>query len=113
MRLDQWLWAVRVYKTRSLAAHVIRSGDVLVGEAPAKASHEVRMGEVIRAQTGTRVRVLRVLGIPPSRVGAKLVSEYAEELPAPEPRSERPLKPLFPSLAGLFTPEPRDRGAHG
>lgn len=85
MRLDQWLWAVRLYKSRSLAVEAIRSGRVTVNGAPTKPAHETKPGEVVVAQMPFIARTLRVLGLPGSRVGAKLVSEYAEELtPAEE-----------------------------
>ena len=83
MRLDQWLWAVRLYKSRSLAVEAIRSGRVLVNGAPTKPAHESKAGEVVEAQMPFITRTLKVLGIPPSRVAAKLVGAYAEELTPP------------------------------
>ena len=50
MRLDQWLWAVRVYKTRTLAAGAIRSGHVRIQDLPAKPAREVHPGEVVVVQ---------------------------------------------------------------
>lgn len=79
MRLDQWLWAVRLFKSRTLAAEAIRTGRVTVADAPAKASHEVRSGEVIAIRWPPIVRTFDVLGAPRSRVGAGLVPEYMRE----------------------------------
>jgi ribosome-associated heat shock protein Hsp15 len=108
MRLDQWLWAVRVYKSRTLAPDAIKAGQVRVNGHEMKASHEVRAGEVVAARVGTLNRTLRVLGAPPSRIGAKLVPEYAEDLTPQEEyarqREERVLPPVFPSLSGVFRP---------
>src|SRR4051794_16937618 len=111
MRLDQWLWAVRVFKTRSLAAEAIRTGQVHLGDQPTKAAHEVRVGEVIIVQRGPAQRTFHVEGIPVHRVGAKRVPEFMKELTSDEERqkmrNDRVLRPLFPSLRGVFTPEPR------
>lgn len=97
MRLDVWLWAVRAYKTRALAANAIKSGKVLVGGVPTKTHHRVREGEelVLRVETDVAVwsRVLCVLDVPPSRVGAKLVAQYAEDRTAPEEIEKAKLRP--------------------
>lgn len=97
MRLDVWLWAVRAYKTRALAAHAIKNGRVLIGGVPTKTHHRVREGEelVVRVETEVTVwsRTLCVLGIPPSRVGAKLVAQYAEDRTAPEEIEKAKFRP--------------------
>ena len=109
MRIDQWLWTVRVYKSRTLAADAIKAGKVQVNGKMVKASHEVRPGELVTVLVGPVQKSLRVIGIPESRVGAKLVPEFAEDLTPPEEyskkHSERVLRPVFPSLSGLFRPE--------
>lgn len=118
MRLDQWLWAIRVYKSRTLAADAIKAGRVRANGHEVKPSHEVRQGEVIAANIGPMQRTLRVIGTPDSRVGAKLVPDFAEDLTPPEEyekqRTERVLRPVFPSLSGIFKPEPppRDQEDH-
>ena len=84
MRLDQWLWAVRVFKTRSLSADAIKGGRVKVNGAATKPAHEVKPGELVVARIDIITRTLRAIGAPPSRVGAKLVPQFAEELTPPE-----------------------------
>lgn len=88
MRLDQWLWAVRLFKSRSLAVEAIRGGKVTVNGEATKPAHEAKPGELIVAQMPFITRTLKVLGMPASRVGAKLVGEYAEEL-TPEEEFEK------------------------
>ena len=84
MRLDQWLWAVRLYRTRTLATTSIRDGLVTVnGKAP-KPSHEIRPGQTVAARTGDLTRTYLVLGSPPSRVGAPKVAEFATDQTPPE-----------------------------
>jgi len=84
MRLDQWLWAVRLFKTRNLAVEAIKGGHVKVNGVATKPAHEAKPGELVRARIGIMTRTLRVLDAPRSRVGAKLVSQFAEELTPPE-----------------------------
>jgi len=84
MRLDQWLWAVRLFKTRSLAVEAIKGGHVKVNGEATKPAHEVKPGELVTARIGIMTRTLRVLDAPRSRVGAKLVAQFAEDLTPPE-----------------------------
>ena len=84
MRLDQWLWAVRVFKTRSLAVAAIKGGHAKINGVNTKPAHEARAGEVVTVRIGVMTRTLRVIGAPPSRVAGKLVAQYAEELTPPE-----------------------------
>ncbi|MFM7102964.1 MAG: RNA-binding S4 domain-containing protein [Verrucomicrobiota bacterium] len=86
MRLDVWLWSVRVFRSRGLAVEAIRGGRVQVGGLPAKPAREVRPGETVTADTGVLRRVLQVVGCPPSRVGAARVAEFATDLTPPEER---------------------------
>lgn len=88
MRLDVWLWAVRAFKTRGLSLDAIKAGAVEVDGQSCKPARAVRVGEcvTIRVDSGFAVwtRTLRVLGTPASRVGAKLVPQFAEDLTSPE-----------------------------
>src|SRR5436190_23990333 len=84
VRIDKWLWAVRLYKTRTLAADACRRGDVLVNEQPAKPSRDVRIGEIISAKTGHITRTVRVTGLIEKRVSAPVAAQNAEDLTPPE-----------------------------
>ncbi len=87
-RLDKWLWAVRLFKTRGLAADAIRAGSVEINARPAKPAREVQAGETVTVQQGLVLRTLRVVGTPVSRVGAKLVPDYCTDL-TPESEYEK------------------------
>ncbi len=102
MRLDQWLWAVRVYKTRTNATEAIKAGHVTVNELAAKPAREVRALDLIVARVGDITRTVRVVAMPPSRVSAKLVAEFAEDLTPPEEYAKR-REPSF--LAPVFRPQ--------
>ena len=84
-RLDKWLWSVRVYKTRPLATDACRAGKVLVGELEAKPGRHVHGGEIITVRTGAATRTLKVLAMPRSRLAAKQLPEFMQDLtPAAE-----------------------------
>lgn len=84
VRLDKWLWAVRLYKSRSLATAACQAGHVKVAGQRVKPSRPVRVGDVITALTGAVQRTVRVLGLLEQRVGAKLVPQFMEDLTPPE-----------------------------
>ena len=79
-RIDKWLWAVRLFKTRTLAATACRNSQVKIGDQTVKASRDVRVGDVIRVKVGGVQRTVKVVGFPASRVGSKMVAEFLEDL---------------------------------
>jgi ribosome-associated heat shock protein Hsp15 len=116
VRLDKWLWAVRVYKTRSVAASACRNGRVTIAGVPAKASREVKINDVILAQNGVMTHTVKVLGLVDRRVGAAVAKEFAEDLtPASEYEKlkQSMLPPLFHRLKGAGRPTKKDRRALG
>lgn len=84
VRLDKWLWAVRLYKSRSLATAACQAGHVKIAGQSVKPSRPVRVGDVITALTGPVQRTVRVLGLLEQRVGAKLVPQFMQDLTPPE-----------------------------
>ena len=83
-RLDKWLWSVRAYKTRALAAEACRLGRVTVDGREAKAAASVRPGQVIEARQGIVSRRLVVVGLPRGRQGASKVGDFARDETPPE-----------------------------
>ncbi len=84
-RLDKWLWSVRVFKTRPLATDACRAGKVLIGELEAKPGRDVHAGEIVTVRVGALTRTLKVVAMPKSRVAAKQLPEFLEDLtPAAE-----------------------------
>ncbi|HEY2573306.1 MAG TPA: RNA-binding S4 domain-containing protein, partial [Verrucomicrobiaceae bacterium] len=84
VRVDKWLWAVRLYKSRSLASEACDAGHVKIGGARVKPSRRVRAGEVITALAGRVQRTMKVTGTPDQRVGARWVNQFLEDLTPPE-----------------------------
>ncbi len=80
MRIDKYLWSVRLFKTRSLAADACKCGKVQVGGTNIKPSRTVAEGDVFEVRKVPVIYKYRVKKLLPSRVGAKLVSEYLQDL---------------------------------
>jgi len=112
MRLDQWIWAVRLFKTRALAATAIKGGHVKVNGSATKPAHEVKPDELVTARTGIMTRTLRALDTPPSRVSAKLVGQFAADLTPPEEfdkQRESAIRPPGIRPKGAGRPTKRER----
>lgn len=76
VRIDKFLWAVRVFKTRALSAEACRKGKILVKDQAVKASYSVKVGDHIFVQKPPVTYSYKVLELIGKRVGAKLVSTY-------------------------------------
>jgi ribosome-associated heat shock protein Hsp15 len=79
VRIDKWLWAVRLYRSRSQATAACQGGHVKILGANVKPSRDVRVGEVLTAQVGGVLRTVKVLNLLARRVGAKRVPDYLED----------------------------------
>lgn len=84
MRIDKYLWCIRLYKTRSIATEAIKKGHVSVNNQQAKASREVFAGDKISVRKDQINYQYSVLDLPPNRVGAKLVDMYRKDETPPE-----------------------------
>ncbi len=84
MRLDKWLWAARLYKTRGLAVEFIEKGRVQVNGQPAKRARELHVGDLLALRQGAQgeiARELRVLGLSEMRGPAPVAQQLYEETP--------------------------------
>ena len=79
VRIDKWLWAVRIYKTRSDAASACRASAVRINGAIAKPASQLRIGDSVSARNKAITRTLRVVRITEKRVSASLAGEYSED----------------------------------
>ncbi|KAF0646383.1 RNA-binding S4 domain-containing protein [Streptomyces fradiae] len=99
-RVDSWIWAVRLTKTRSQAATACRAGHVRVNGDRAKPAQTVKPGDEVRVFHAGRERIVEVRQVLPKRVGAPVAAEaYTDRTPPPPPREQV-------AVAGV-----RDRGA--
>lgn len=114
VRVDKWLWAVRIYKTRTVAAAACRNGRVTIKGQPVKPSREVKIDDLILAQNGDVTKTVKVLALLDHRVGAQSVKEFAEDLTPPseyQKPKEPYLEPLFYRPKGAGRPTKKDRRA--
>ena len=102
VRIDQWLHAVRITKTRSDAAAACRGGHVRINGEAAKPSSRVKVGDHVEARVNQRERIVDVLKVITTRVGAAIAAGCFDDRSPPPPEQGDTLQPLFAV---------RDRGA--
>lgn len=111
-RLDRWLWALRVYKTRPLATEDCRRGAVDIGGVTAKPARPLHAGDVVTVRQEGMTRTLQVIAVPKSRIGAKLVKEFCTDLTPPaefERLRERGLQRVLMRDKGSGRPTKKER----
>jgi ribosome-associated heat shock protein Hsp15 len=87
VRVDVWLHAVRLFKTRSAASTAVKGGKIKVDGEPVKPSHKLRTGETITFREPGRERIIEVTGLLDKRVGYPVaVKHYVDHSPEPVPR---------------------------
>lgn len=80
VRIDKWMWAVRLFKTRSLAADACKKGKVQMSGTNVKASRNVKVGDVIQIKRPPVVYSFKILALSENRMGAKLVPDFMENV---------------------------------
>lgn len=108
VRIDVWLWAVRMYKTRSNATTAIRGGHVRVGGEHVKPAYKVKIGEEVRVRISGFDRILSVKKLLLKRVGAPLAAEAYEDRTPPRPPREF-YAPIVTRDRGSGRPTKRER----
>ena len=83
-RIDKWLWAARIFKTRSLAADACKNGRVSIGNVNVKPSHMVKVGETVKVRKPPVTYSFKILQTIEQRVGAKLIPEIYENVTTPD-----------------------------
>jgi len=97
VRIDKWLWAVRLYKTRSQATAAIDEGKVKMNDLPLKPAHVTKVGEVYQIRHQHIVLTIKVKALLEKRIGAPLVKEYLEDLTPEEERNKQREVYFFPT----------------
>ncbi len=107
-RVDKWLWAVRLYKTRSDATEACRAGHVKVNETSAKPAMLVRPGDTVRARNVSGEHIVLVTGLIEKRASAPVAATcYIDHTPPPAPAGT--VAPNFDRERGAGRPTKRDR----
>ena len=83
-RIDKWLWAARIFKTRSIAADACKNGRVTVNNVNVKPSHMVKVGETVCVRKPPITYSFKILKTIEQRVGAKLIPEIYENVTTPD-----------------------------
>ena len=112
MRIDKYLWCVRLFKTRALASESLRNERVLIDDVAAKPSREVKMGESFILKRHGYEEQYAVVDIPKSRVSAKLVSNYLANNTRQEELDKKEFLQMAKNLGrarGLGRPTKKDR----
>lgn len=79
-RVDKWLWAMRVFKTRTIATDACKKGRVMIGGSAVKPSRTIKPGDIIDVRKPPITYSFRVKAVTGNRLGAKLVPEYLENI---------------------------------
>jgi len=103
VRIDKWLWAVRIFKTRSLAAEACKKGKVLIAGVQVKPSRNVKVGDVIGLKRNPVLYSFKVLALAENRMNAKLVPGFMENVTTPDQLE-------LIELARIAAQNNRDRG---
>ena len=85
VRIDKWIWAVRIFKTRTIAAEACKKGRVMINDVIAKPARMVKVDDVVKVRKPPVTYSFRVKALTENRLGAKLVPDYMENI---TPKSE-------------------------
>ena len=84
VRIDKWMWATRIFKTRTIAAEACKKGRIMIGGVTIKPSRMIKVGDVIQVRKPPITYSFKVLALAENRMGAKLVPQYLENVTPPE-----------------------------
>ncbi|MDD2313573.1 MAG: RNA-binding S4 domain-containing protein [Proteiniphilum sp.] len=84
VRIDKWLWAVRIFKTRTIAVEACKKGRVMIDDVTIKPSRNVRAGDVIQVRKPPVTYSFKVLALADKRMGAKMVPQFMENVTSPD-----------------------------
>lgn len=79
-RIDKWLWAMRIFKTRTISTEACKKGRISVGDVVVKPSRTIKVGDIINVRKPPITYSFRVKALAENRLGAKLVPEYLENI---------------------------------
>jgi ribosome-associated heat shock protein Hsp15 len=84
IRIDKWMWATRIFKTRTIAVEACKKNRVMVNDIPAKPSRMIKAGDIIQVRKPPVTYSFQVIDLTANRVGSKLVPNYLENITPPE-----------------------------
>ncbi|MCD8042623.1 MAG: RNA-binding S4 domain-containing protein [Tannerellaceae bacterium] len=84
VRIDKWMWATRIFKTRTIASDACKKNRVMIGGVNVKPSRMIKVGDIIQVRKPPITYSFKVLAVTERRMGAKLVPEYLENVTTPD-----------------------------
>ena len=112
IRIDKFLWAVRLFKTRSIAAEACKKGKVLINNQPVKSSRLIKVEDEISIKVPPITRTYKILGLAEKRMGAKLTPDFITDITSQEQLDILELSKLASNLGrdrGMGRPTKKDR----
>ena len=112
LRIDKYLWAIRIFKTRTLASEACKAGRVKLDNQNIKPAHEVKVGEIYQVSKGPDRKVVKVTGLLENRVDAKTAVNFYEDItPVEQTQSFKSMfhAPMLKRDRGTGRPTKRDR----
>jgi ribosome-associated heat shock protein Hsp15 len=102
VRIDKWLWSVRIFKTRSLATDACHNGKIKISGQAVKASREIKLNDIISIQQQQMTKTIKVVALLEKRVSAKLVAQFMEDL---TPASEYEKVETIKAVSFIYRPK--------
>ena len=111
LRVDKWLWMIRLFKTRTAASDACTAGKVKINGVNCKPSREVKIGDELQVRIGQLLKTVHITAFPKNRIPAKLVLDfYEDKTPQEEYERIKMLSSRFESREhGIGRPTKRDR----
>lgn len=112
VRIDKWMWATRIFKTRTIATDACKKNRVMIGNVNVKPSRMIKVGEIIQIRKPPVTYSFKVLDLTERRMGAKLVPQYLENVTPPEQYEILEMNRISGFVArqkGLGRPTKKDR----
>jgi ribosome-associated heat shock protein Hsp15 len=95
IRVDKWLWAVRIFKTRSQATEACKKGRILIQDQPVKPSRVLKVNDIVQVKKPPVVYSYKVTGLLAKRLSARLVKDYAEDITPEEELAKMQVRDTF------------------
>ena len=84
IRIDKWLWAVRIFKTRNQAAEACKKGQIQINKISVKPSYSIKLNDIIEVRKNPIIKTFKVVGLLEKRQSAKIVVDYVKDLTTEE-----------------------------
>ncbi len=95
VRVDKWLWSVRIFKTRTMASEACKKGKILIDEQPVKASRLLKVNDIVQVKKPPVLYSYKVLGLLGKRLSAKAVLEFSENITPEEELDKLKVRETF------------------